>query len=120
MFSNEVRVSNNRTTDAMITRIEDYFARGCGRCARFDTADCDTRHWADGLAELRTLCLGAGLVETVKWGHPCYMHSGRNIAIIGAFRGDFRLSFFEAALLFFPFPFPRITSGVGVGRTCDR
>ena len=27
------------------------------------------------------------------------MHAGRNIALIGAFRGDFRLTFFNAALL---------------------
>src|SRR5690606_12958860 len=45
------------------------------------------------------VCLGAGLAETVKWGHPCYVHAGRNIAIIGAFRDDFRLNFFNAALL---------------------
>lgn len=83
----------------MITRIEDYFTRGCGRCARFDTPDCATRHWADGLAALRALCLGAGLSESVKWGHPCYAHGDRNIAIIGAHRGDFRLSFFNAALM---------------------
>ena len=37
----------------MIAEIEDYFAKGCGRCARFDTADCATRHWAAGLAALR-------------------------------------------------------------------
>lgn len=86
----------------MITDIEDYFVKGCGRCARFDTADCSTRLWTDGLAQLRALCLGAGLVETVKWGQPCYMHAGRNIAIIGALRGDFRLSFFDAALLMDP------------------
>ena len=35
----------------------------------------------------------------MKWGHPCYEHLGRNIAIIGALRGDFRLSFFNAALM---------------------
>ncbi len=35
----------------------------------------------------------------MKWGHPCYGHAGRNIAIIGAVRGDFRLSFFDAALM---------------------
>lgn len=40
-----------------------------------------------------------GLTETVKWGHPTYMHAGRNIAMFGAFRGDFRLSFFNAALM---------------------
>ncbi|MDX2036201.1 MAG: YdeI/OmpD-associated family protein [Isosphaeraceae bacterium] len=83
----------------MITAIDDYFAMGCGRCERFATADCSTRQWAVGLAELRRICLGAGLVETVKWGHPCYMHADRNIAIIGALRGDFRLSFFEAGLM---------------------
>ena len=83
----------------MITEIEDFFTKGCGRCARFATADCSTRIWAQGLAELRRFCQQAGLVEVVKWGHPCYMHSGRNIAIIGAFRGDFRLTFFSPSLL---------------------
>jgi uncharacterized protein YdeI (YjbR/CyaY-like superfamily) len=83
----------------MITEIEDFFTKGCGRCDRFATPDCSTRAWAPGLAELRQICLSAGLQETVKWGHPCYMHAGRNVAIIGAFRGDFRLTFFDAALL---------------------
>lgn len=83
----------------MITKIEDYFTKGCGRCKRFNTSDCSTRQWADGLRELRMVCLNAGLTETVKWGHPCYMHKGRNIAIIGAVRSDFRISFFNAALM---------------------
>lgn len=83
----------------MITEIEDYFSKGCGRCDRFATPDCSTKLWAAGLADLRRICLAAGLTETVKWGHPCYMHAGRNIAIIGAFRGDFRISFFDAALM---------------------
>lgn len=83
----------------MITEIDDYFSMGCGRCDRFDTPDCSTRRWERGLADLRAICLDCGLVETVKWGHPCYMHHDRNVAIIGAFRGDFRLSFFDAALL---------------------
>ena len=83
----------------MITDIEDYFAKGCGRCERFATQDCSIRRWAKGLDELRRVCLAAGLVETVKWGHPCYMHADRNIAIIGAFRDDFRITFFNAALL---------------------
>lgn len=30
---------------------------------------------------------------------PCYLHAGRNIAILGALRGDFRLTFFNAALM---------------------
>jgi uncharacterized protein YdeI (YjbR/CyaY-like superfamily) len=84
---------------AMITDIEDFFTRGCGRCDRFDTPDCSARHWQAGLADLRRNCRDMGLVETVKWGHPCYMHGGRNVAIIGAFRGDFRLTFMNAALM---------------------
>ena len=83
----------------MITEIEDFFAHGCGRCARFDTADCSALIWAGGLSRLRAICRGAGLTEVVKWGHPCYMHGDRNIALIGALRGDFRLNFFDAALL---------------------
>ncbi|MCB6177643.1 YdeI/OmpD-associated family protein [Rhodobacter sp. Har01] len=83
----------------MISEIEDYFLKGCGRCPRFSSPDCSALLWAQGLQDLRRICREAGLAETVKWGHPCYMHAGRNIAIIGAFRGDFRLSFFNAALM---------------------
>ncbi len=83
----------------MITDIDEYFAKGCGRCDRFATSDCSASTWRAGLDALRQICRDVGLRETVKWGHPCYMHAGRNIAIIGALRGDFRLSFFDAALM---------------------
>jgi uncharacterized protein YdeI (YjbR/CyaY-like superfamily) len=83
----------------MITIVDDFFSKGCGRCERFDTPDCSTRQWERGLKALRKICREAGLEEHVKWGHPCYMHADRNIAIIGALRGDFRLSFFHAALM---------------------
>lgn len=83
----------------MITDVEEFFARGCGRCDRFGTEACSARLWSEGLAALRAICRDAGLSETAKWGHPCYMRAGRNIAIIGAFRGDFRLSFFDAGLM---------------------
>ena len=83
----------------MITDIEDYFVHGCGRCERFATPDCSTRIWVDGLRDLRRLCRGAGLSESLKWGHPCFLRGDRNIAIIGAFQKDFRLTFFNAALM---------------------
>lgn len=83
----------------MITDIEDYFAKGCDRCPRFATPDCAVRIWAAGLADLRAICLDLGLVECVKWGHPCYMHADRNIAVFGAFRKDFRISFMNVSLL---------------------
>jgi uncharacterized protein YdeI (YjbR/CyaY-like superfamily) len=83
----------------MITDVEHFFASGCGRCDRFATPDCSTRFWLDGLLDLRRICHEAGMSEHAKWGHPCYMHAGRNIVIIGAFRDDFRLTFFNAALM---------------------
>lgn len=83
----------------MITEIEDFFRLGCGRCDRFSTPQCSARKWAKGLKALRELCLDAGLVETVKWGHPCYMHAECNIVLIGALREEFRLNFFNASLL---------------------
>ncbi len=84
---------------AMITDPDDFFTQGCGRCARFATPDCSTRPWIEGLNALRRICLDLGLEETVKWAHPCYLHAGRNIAIFGAFRNDFRLTFMNAGLL---------------------
>jgi len=83
----------------MIEDIEEYFSKGCGRCDRFSTPDCSTRQWRQGLIDLRSICKEAGLLEAVKWGHPCYMHAGRNIVIIGALRGEFRLSFFNSGLM---------------------
>lgn len=83
----------------MITEAAAFFEDGCGRCDRFATPDCSARLWRDGVLALRRLCLDAGLEEAVRWGHPCYRHAGRNLALIGAFREDFRLSFPDAALL---------------------
>jgi uncharacterized protein YdeI (YjbR/CyaY-like superfamily) len=84
---------------AMITDADDFFTLGCGRCERFATPDCSTRPWIEGLNGLRRICLEIGLEETVKWAHPCYMHAGRNVALFGAFRTDFRLTFLNARLL---------------------
>ncbi len=84
---------------AMISDPDDFFARGCGRCGRFATPDCSARLWSEALHRLRRICLDAGLEETVKWAHPCYVHAGRNIALIAAFRADVRLNFMNPALL---------------------
>jgi uncharacterized protein YdeI (YjbR/CyaY-like superfamily) len=83
----------------MITAIEDYYGKGCGRCERFTTSECSALIWSEGLQSLRRICRESKLIETVKWGHPCWMHSGRNIVILGALRSDFRISFFNSALL---------------------
>jgi uncharacterized protein YdeI (YjbR/CyaY-like superfamily) len=83
----------------MITNPDDFFTKGCGRCERFATPDCSTRPWVEGLNAMRRICLDMGLHETVKWAHPIYMHAGRNIALFGAFRTDFRLTLMNPALV---------------------
>lgn len=84
---------------AMISNIEDFFVKGCGRCERFATPDCSTQKWQTGLIELRRVCLSMDLEEVVKWGQPCYTFAGRNIVILGVFREGFLISFMNAALL---------------------
>ncbi|MDG2257088.1 MAG: YdeI/OmpD-associated family protein [Paracoccaceae bacterium] len=84
---------------AMITDAGDFFTKGCGRCDRFATPECSTRLWIDGLNGLRRICRDLELEETVKWAHPTYIHAGRNIAIFGALKSDFRLSFMNPGLL---------------------
>jgi len=83
----------------MITIVDDYFAKGCGRCARFATPECSTRLWFKGITDLRRIALDMGLSEQAKWGHPVFMHADRNIAIIGAFRQHFRFGFMNASLM---------------------
>jgi uncharacterized protein YdeI (YjbR/CyaY-like superfamily) len=85
--------------EPVVTTVEDFFAKGCGRCERFATPDCSTRTWLTGLTTLRRICRDVGLEEVAKWGQPCYLHAGRNVAIFGAFRGDYRLSFFHGGLM---------------------
>ena len=83
----------------MITEIEDFFTLGCGRCDRWQTPQCSAHIWRQGLLELRRICRDMGLSEHVKWAHPCYMHAGRNICLIGALQGDFRLNFMNPGLM---------------------
>lgn len=39
----------------MITDPDEFFRDGCGRCARFASADCSARLWASGLVTLRAI-----------------------------------------------------------------
>ena len=34
----------------MISDVEDFFTKGCGRCDRFDTPRCSTKLWSEGLS----------------------------------------------------------------------
>jgi len=83
----------------MITDPNVFFELGCGRCDRYATPECTTRTWLEGILDLRRICRDLGLEEVAKWGHPTYMHAGRNIAIIGTFKENYRLTFMNAALM---------------------
>jgi uncharacterized protein YdeI (YjbR/CyaY-like superfamily) len=49
--------------------------------------------------QLRKLALQCGLVEELKWSHPCYTHEKKNIFLLTAFREYVALAFFKGALL---------------------
>lgn len=55
--------------------------------------------WQDAIAHLRTLVLGCGLNEELKWGCPCYTFEGSNIVLIHTFKEYCALLFFKGALL---------------------
>ena len=51
------------------------------------------------MSELRTILLGCGLNESVKWGKPCYGHGDKNIAIMQEMNDFLSLMFFKGALI---------------------
>lgn len=55
--------------------------------------------WPAEMRALRSILLGCGLTEELKWGKPCYTHDGRNIAIMQEMKGFLALMFFKGALL---------------------
>ena len=55
--------------------------------------------WHDELVRLRKLLNSTELVETVKWGGPCYMVDGKNVVGMAAFKAYLGLWFFQGALL---------------------
>ena len=55
--------------------------------------------WPEELAALRTVLLGCGLTEEIKWGKPCYSAEAGNIAILQEMKDFLALMFFKGALL---------------------
>jgi uncharacterized protein YdeI (YjbR/CyaY-like superfamily) len=55
--------------------------------------------WQGEIQKLRSLLVGCGLEEELKWGKPCFMFEGSNIAIIQPFKEHCSLLFFKGALL---------------------
>jgi uncharacterized protein YdeI (YjbR/CyaY-like superfamily) len=55
--------------------------------------------WRGEIQKLRSALLDAGLEEDIKWGKPCFMFEGKNVAIIQPFKEHCSLMFFKGSLL---------------------
>jgi uncharacterized protein YdeI (YjbR/CyaY-like superfamily) len=55
--------------------------------------------WQPAVEQLRRIMLDCDLVETLKWGVPCYMFQDRNLVLIHVFKEYCALLFFKGALL---------------------
>jgi uncharacterized protein YdeI (YjbR/CyaY-like superfamily) len=55
--------------------------------------------WHEEYEQLRTIVLGCGLNEELKWGCPCYALEKANIVLIHGFKEYCALLFFKGALL---------------------
>jgi uncharacterized protein YdeI (YjbR/CyaY-like superfamily) len=59
----------------------------------------EKKEWHEERKALRSLALGFGLAESVKWGKLCYSHEGSKLAIIYGMKNYCALGFFKGALL---------------------
>jgi len=57
------------------------------------------KRWQEEIETLRTIVLGCGLDEELKWGVPCYTFQKSNIVLIHVFKEYCALLFFKGALL---------------------
>ncbi len=58
-----------------------------------------TQKWQKEIEYLRTIVLGCGLTEELKWGTPCYTFQENNIVLIHVFKEYCAFLFFKGALL---------------------
>jgi uncharacterized protein YdeI (YjbR/CyaY-like superfamily) len=55
--------------------------------------------WQSELSLLRNILLDCQLVETIKWGQPCYMFNKTNVVILANFKESCAVSFLKGTLL---------------------
>ncbi|HET8698002.1 MAG TPA: YdeI/OmpD-associated family protein [Gammaproteobacteria bacterium] len=55
--------------------------------------------WQAEMRKLRSIVVGCGLDEDIKWGKPCFTFEGKNVAILQPFKAHCALMFFKGALL---------------------
>jgi len=59
----------------------------------------NTSKWREEFETLRTIALGCGLTEELKWYQPCYTLRKKNIVLIHGFKEYCALLFFKGVLL---------------------
>ena len=69
------------------------------RAKTVDEYIANSEVFKDELIRLRSLLSSSELIETVKWGAPCYTVNGKNVVGIGAFKSYVGLWFHQGALL---------------------
>ncbi|MEM7232520.1 MAG: DUF1801 domain-containing protein [Planctomycetota bacterium] len=69
------------------------------RCETVDEYIESSESWQAELVRLREILTSTPLVETVKWGAPCYTHNDKMVVGIGAFKSYVGLWFHQGALL---------------------
>jgi uncharacterized protein YdeI (YjbR/CyaY-like superfamily) len=67
--------------------------------AQVDAFVRKAKKWKDEIEALRSILLESGLDEELKWGKPCFMFEGKNVAIIQPFKEHCSLMFFKGALM---------------------
>jgi uncharacterized protein YdeI (YjbR/CyaY-like superfamily) len=79
--------------------VDVYLTEGCGRCNLVGTPKCKVHTWNNELVLLRSIILGCGLTEEVKWGSPCYTYNNKNVLMLAALKSYCTISFFKGVLL---------------------
>lgn len=69
------------------------------RSTKVDAFVRNAKKWKDEIQALRSILLESGLDEELKWGKPCFMFDGKNVAIIQPFKEHCSLMFFKGALI---------------------
>lgn len=69
------------------------------RDTKVDAFVTRAKAWRGEIQKLRSILLDCGLDEGLKWGKPCFMFEGKNVAIIQPFKEHCALMFFKGALL---------------------
>ena len=68
--------------------------------ADVDAYLADSPQWPDEIAAIRPILLSCGLIETIKWGKPCYcIEDDHNVVLLQEFSDHLALMFLQGVLL---------------------